>query len=210
VEKGRFYFDFIFPEGVLRDCSMSLPGRHNIENATLALAIASRLVADPQQLIAALAGFKGIKRRFDWVLSGSVVYIDDYAHHPEEIRAVVRAARELFPGRKITGVFQPHLYSRTQDLAAEFAGALDELDEAILLPLYPARELPIPGVSSLTILDRMQLGDRKLLSKDELLTRLSDGGVEVLLSLGAGDIDRLVSPIQAILEVQDSSLHKNE
>ena len=199
VQGGRFYFDFVFPEGRLRDCSMALPGRHNIENATLALAIASRLVPKPDQLVAALAEFKGIKRRFERILTGEVEYIDDYAHHPEEIRAVVGAARELFPGKRITGVFQPHLYSRTNDLAEGFAGALDLLDEAILLPLYPARELPIPGVSALTILDRMRLEKRVLLSKEALLERLEGAEVEVLLTIGAGDIDRLVAPIQELL-----------
>lgn len=199
VQEGRFYFDFVFPEGRLRDCSMALPGRHNIENATLALAIASRLVPKPDQLVAALAEFKGIKRRFERILTGEVEYIDDYAHHPEEIRAVVGAARELFPGKRITGVFQPHLYSRTNDLADGFAGALDLLDEAILLPLYPARELPIPGVSALTILDRMRLEKRVLLSKEALLERLEGAEVEVLLTIGAGDIDRLVAPIQELL-----------
>lgn len=200
VQDGRFYFDFLFPGGKVENCSMALPGRHNIENATLALAMAVRLVEDPRKLRDALAAFRGIRRRFEFVVSDKVTYIDDYAHHPEELQAVIRAARELFPGKKLTGVFQPHLYSRTQDLADGFAAALDQLDEAVLLPLYPAREEAIPGVSSHTILEKMQLGNKAVLSKEALLERLERGGLEVLLTIGAGDIDRLVEPIRALLE----------
>lgn len=200
VQDGRFYFDFLFPGGKVENCSMALPGRHNIENATLALAMAVRLVEDPRKLRDALAAFRGIRRRFEFVVSDKVTYIDDYAHHPEELQAVIRAARELFPGKKLTGVFQPHLYSRTQDLADGFAAALDQLDEAVLLPLYPAREEAIPGVSSHTILEKMQLGNKAVLSKEALLERLERGGLEVLLTIGAGDIDRLVEPIRALIE----------
>lgn len=203
VRDGRFYFDFVYPGGKLQDCSMILPGRHNIENASLAMAIAIQLVEDPGKLVPALASFKGIRRRFELVCAGNVTFIDDYAHHPEEINAVINAARELFPRKKLTGVFQPHLYSRTQDLAAGFAAALDKLDEAILLPLYPAREEPIPGVSSTTIQELMHAHNVSILSKEALLQRVAKGELEVLLTIGAGDIDRLVAPIAAILEKEN-------
>lgn len=204
VRDGKFYFDFVYPGGKLEDCSMILPGRHNIENASLALAIAVQLVEDPEKLASALATFKGIRRRFELICTGAVTYIDDYAHHPEEINAVINAARELFPGKKLTGVFQPHLYSRTQDLASGFAAVLDKLDEAILLPLYPAREEPIPGVSSGTILELMNSENAGILTKEALLERVEHGGFEVLLTIGAGDIDRLVAPIAAILEKENA------
>lgn len=204
VVDGAFEFDFEYPGGVLKSVRTPLPGRHNIENATAAMALAIKAGAAPQKLVSGLAGFKGIKRRFERIFeSTDIVYIDDYAHHPTELRAAIRAAKELFPNRKITGVFQPHLYSRTQDFSAGFASALDELDEAILLDIYPAREEPIPGVDAAMVLAQMTIENKELQSKETLLSALAAKKIDILLTLGAGDIDTLVIPISQYLRGND-------
>lgn len=200
VENGFFTFDYVGPKGRMEALQFTLPGRHNIENATVAITIALGLGVEAAAIRQALMSFKGIKRRFDMIVRNEkVVYIDDYAHHPTELKAAISAARQLFPGRKISGVFQPHLYSRTRDFADDFAQALDQLDEPILMDIYPAREQPIPGVSSEMLLDRMKNENKRCLKREEILPHLKANGVDVLLTLGAGDIDRLIEPIEKLL-----------
>lgn len=178
------------------DLLFTLPGRHNVENATAAIAVARLLGCDEQKVRQALRTFRGIWRRFEWVhVSPDAVFIDDYAHHPEELRAAIRAARSLYPDRKITGVFQPHLYSRTRDFVDGFADALDELDEVLLLDIYPARELPIEGVSSEIIFEKMKCKNKMLVSKSNLVETLKNKKIEVLMTLGAGDIGAMTKDI---------------
>ncbi|KAA3626789.1 MAG: UDP-N-acetylmuramate--L-alanine ligase, partial [Bacteroidetes bacterium] len=201
VKDGFFVFDYKNEETEIKDIKITLPGRHNIENATAAISIALKLGVKPEAIKDALASFKGIKRRFDIIhRDDRVVYIDDYAHHPSELKAAIGAARELFPEKKITGVFQPHLYSRTNDFAPGFAEALDALDEVLLLEIYPARELPMEGVTSKIIFDKMKLKNKVQLTKEELLGTLKRKKLEVLMTLGAGDIDTLINPIKEHLE----------
>jgi len=196
VEKGYFVFDYTSPEGTIAGLRMPLPGRHNVENATVALSIALQLGASEADLRAGLEAFRGVKRRFEIIYrDGEVAFFDDYAHHPTELKAAIGAAKELFPGEKVTGIFQPHLFSRTRDFAEGFAEALDELDEIYLLEIYPARELPIPGVSSDMLIKLMKNHNVQLISKADLLPALQKNKPRVLLTLGAGDIDTLVEPI---------------
>lgn len=179
------------------DYQLGLPGRHNVENALAACVIANRLKIDPKSIGEALKAFQGVYRRFDMhINTENLVYIDDYAHHPTEIEASVMSAREMFPGRKITAIFQPHLFSRTKDFADEFARSLDLLDEIILLPIYPAREQPIPGVDSHMLLDKIQNTPCRVVEKSELLSELDEMNLEVLMTLGAGDIDRFIEKIK--------------
>ncbi|MBK9338710.1 MAG: UDP-N-acetylmuramate--L-alanine ligase [Lewinellaceae bacterium] len=176
------------------------PGRHNIENATAAWAAVHCAGAFTPGMPEALAHFQGVKRRFEFIIRRpDLVYVDDYAHHPAELQAAIAAARMLFPDRKITGVFQPHLYSRTRDFADDFAAALDQLDECLLLPIYPAREKPMPGITSELILGKMNLLNKKVVSPMELLTEIQNHRPTVLLTMGAGDIDKLVPEIKGLL-----------
>ncbi len=200
VENGFFTFDYVGLGAKMEALQFTLPGRHNIENATVAITIALGLGVTEEAIRQALMSFKGIKRRFDVIVRNEkVVYIDDYAHHPTELQAAISAARELFPGRKISGVFQPHLYSRTRDFADDFAKALDQLDEPILMDIYPAREKPIPGVTSEMLLSRMANKNKRCLKREDILNHLKTNEVDVLLTLGAGDIDRLIEPIEKLL-----------
>jgi UDP-N-acetylmuramate--alanine ligase len=201
VEDGFFVFDYHSPEQSMEQLQLAMPGRHNVENATAAVAVALKLGIKPPDIRKGLATFQGIKRRFEVVYRDAArVYIDDYAHHPSELKAAIGAARELFPERRITGVFQPHLYSRTRDFAEGFAGALDQLDEIILLDIYPAREKPIPGVTARIIYERMCNPNRMMTEKEELIAVLKERKPEVLLTLGAGDIDTCVQPIAELME----------
>jgi UDP-N-acetylmuramate--alanine ligase len=189
-------FDLVTPNGIFKDVSLGLPGMFNLENAMAAAATAILWDIPEEPWKTALATFRGVQRRFDiQIHRDDFVYIDDYAHHPEELRSCILAARELFPGKKITGIFQPHLYTRTRDLADEFAASLGLLDDLILLEIYPARELPIPGVSSQMLLDRIGLKSKMLCSRDRVTEELAKRDPGVLLTLGAGDIDQLVEPI---------------
>lgn len=200
VEDGFFVFDYKSDAVELKNIRTTLPGRHNIENATAAITIALKLGLAPEKIKNALASFKGIKRRFDIIYRDEhTVYIDDYAHHPSELKAAIGAARELFPTRKLTGIFQPHLYSRTQDFVDGFAEALDNLDEVLLMDIYPARELPIPGVTSTIIFEKMKNPNKTLVTKSELMETLKGRDVEVLMTLGAGDIDTFVEKIKKML-----------
>jgi UDP-N-acetylmuramate--alanine ligase len=203
-QKGdKYEFDLKTPEKKIHNIHFSIPGKVNIENA--AAASAASLVAGVHEieLRQALSTFTGVTRRFDIRIKyPDIVYIDDYAHHPEEIKACITSVKEFFAGRKITGIFQPHLFSRTKDHASGFAEILDQLDEAILLPIYPAREKPIEGVSSKMIFDLMKSKRKQLLDKDDIPGKLDIENIDVLLTIGAGDIDRLVEPIEKEIEAK--------
>ncbi|MBW6497268.1 MAG: UDP-N-acetylmuramate--L-alanine ligase [Bacteroidales bacterium] len=181
--------------------ALGLPGRHNLENALGAAAIAWTLGVDASQITTALSTFRGVKRRFETCYQDEkTVFIDDYAHHPEEIRACVKAVRELYPGRQITAIFQPHLFSRTRDLAEQFAQTLALTDRLLLLDIYPARELPIEGVTSQMLLEKIDMSEKKFINKEDIFYELEKNPPEVLLTMGAGDIDRLVPEIALFLK----------
>jgi UDP-N-acetylmuramate--alanine ligase len=200
LNQGFYKFDIHTPVGIISNCTLGLPGWVNVENAVAAVAAAISAGANKNKLRAALSSFSGVKRRFDVQINTSEhVYIDDYAHHPEELRAAITSVKQMFPGRKVLGIFQPHLYSRTRDFAAGFAESLSLLDELILLDIYPARELPIDGVTSEIIFDKVNLANKKMCTTDDLLNLLAKTDVDVLMTLGAGDIDRLVEPIKNFL-----------
>ena len=204
IEDDSQYFDANFKEIMpgqvyeyeLKDIQLQLPGKHNVENAIAAIVVASSLGAKPEKIKAAIKDFKGVKRRYDLHAKGKYVYIDDYAHHPEEIKATLVATKELFPEKKITVVFQPHLYSRTRDFAAEFGDSLSLADEVLLLDIYPAREIPIQGVNSEMLLTKVANCEKSLLKKAELIEELTNPKRELLLTLGAGDIDQFVEPLK--------------
>lgn len=202
--KGVYHFDLNLPDGeVISSLMLGVPGLVNLENAVVASAIALQLGVTPEELSKALNSFKGVVRRLDVRFrNDNVFYIDDYAHHPKEIAAVVNSLRDMMPTCKITGVFQPHLFSRTQDFADDFAESLSLLDELILLDIYPAREKPIPGVTAELIFDKVSLKEKVLVSKEQVLSTLENRVLEVLITMGAGDIDRLASPIASMLEQQ--------
>lgn len=201
VEDGYFTFDYQNPKVRIERLQLALPGAHNVENATAAITIGLELGLSEAAIREALRSFKGVKRRFETVYRDDErVYVDDYAHHPSELKAAIAAARMMYPDRKLTGIFQPHLYSRTQDFADGFADALSALDEVILLDIYPAREEPIPGVSSELVFDQIDNPAKQLIRKSELMNVLAGKKTEVLLTLGAGDIDTFVEPIARWLE----------
>lgn len=210
VKNGGYQFDVIGKDWAIRELQLFMGGLHNVENAVVAIAIAHRLNIDVTAIKAAVAGFKGVKRRFENIASGAnstVHYIDDYAHHPEELKALITGVRSLYADKKCTVIFQPHLYTRTRDFADEFATSLNLADEVLLLPIYPARELPIEGVSSEMIAAKMAHGKAKLIKKDELLSWIEkglrrEGGLQILVTAGAGDIDQFVNPIKEIIEKQ--------
>ena len=195
------HFNLHYPGGVIEDCVVGIPGWVNIENATGAAAIGLTYGLDPQKIKEALASFSGVKRRFDLqVKKPGCVYIDDYAHHPEEISAALSSIRNSYPDMKLTAVFQPHLYTRTRDFAPEFAQALSKADKLILLDIYPAREEPIPGVTSEIIFKDVTCSEKVLLKRAELMDYLAGENTELLITLGAGDIDRFVGEIAQMLE----------
>lgn len=189
-------FTVVTPNLVIPGLKLEIPGRLQVENAVASVAVAHQLGISPEIIARALSGYLGVERRVDLhVNRPERVYIDDYAHHPEEIKAFLLSVKELFPGRKLTGVFQPHLFSRTRDFAVEFARSLELLDELILLDIYPAREEPIPGVSSALIFEEVRLKDKMLVSKEQLLRVIKAQDPELLVTMGAGDINQFVPPI---------------
>ncbi|NNV57028.1 UDP-N-acetylmuramate--L-alanine ligase [Limnovirga soli] len=201
VENGAYRFDVIHKEWALQDVVLQMGGLHNIENSIAAITVAKYLGIEDDKIKIAVANFKGVKRRFEYMLRDGVhTLIDDYAHHPEELKALISGVRSLFPAEKCTIVFQPHLYSRTKDLAAEFAQSLDMADEVILLPIYPARELPMEGVTSELILGKMQLASKMVLSKEEMVQQIKEKQPGLLVMCGAGDIDTLLQPVKAVLQ----------
>lgn len=200
VENAEFIADFKWEGNVLNDVKIGLPGIHNMENSLVAFAVGIQKGINPDLLKEALLNYGGVDRRFDLhIKSDRIVYIDDYAHHPEEINKLVASVRKMFPGKKILGIFQPHLFSRTQDFANEFARSLEELDELLLLDIYPARELPILGVNSQMLLDLINMNSKMLCSKKELEPYLNQSDSYVVLSIGAGDIGAEVENIKKYL-----------
>lgn len=199
-ECGYFTFNLKYPDGVIKDCRVGVPGWVNVENAVAASAIALVYGIDPEAIRHALGTFLGVKRRFDiHVNRPGCAYIDDYAHHPNEISTAISSMRDIFPGRRLTAIFQPHLYTRTRDFADEFAKALSAVDKLILLDIYPAREEPIPGVSSRLIFDKVTAPEKVLLKKEMLMKYLEDEKIDTLITFGAGNIDRFIPQITEML-----------
>ena len=199
--KGEIHFDFVTPTDRINDVRLGVPVRINVENSVAAMAVAWLNGVTTEEIRTGLSSFSGIYRRFNLVFkSDKIIYMDDYAHHPNELKVSISSIRNLYPGRKITGIFQPHLYSRTRDFASQFATALSELDELIMLDIYAARELPIPGVSSEMILRDVKLDNKTLCSTENLLPLLAEKELDVLVTFGAGDIDKLVPKIKKQLK----------
>lgn len=197
--QGLYQFDLIHPNGCIKGLKLSYPGKINVENAIAASAVAIICGVEEEELRLALSNFMGVRRRFDYrIKNENLVFIDDYAHHPKELWESISSVKAIYPDKKITGIFQPHLYTRTRDFADGFAESLDLLDELILLDIYPARELPIENVDSNLILSKMKSKGR-ICSKGELIDQIKQSKIEVLLTLGAGDIDKLVEPIEKVL-----------
>jgi len=201
IEEGNFYFDFNNATTSIPNIKMGIAGVHNIENATAAIEAALHVEVSPEAIHEALGSFKGIKRRFEYIVRNNRhIYIDDYAHHPEELRAAITSVKRLFPDKKLTVIFQPHLFTRTRDFVDGFAEVLDMADELLLLDIYPARELPIEGVTSEIILSRMKLINKRICGKQESIEIIKNEMPELLLTVGAGDIDQLVEPLKQVLE----------
>jgi UDP-N-acetylmuramate--alanine ligase len=199
VEDSRFLFDYSDAGQTITDLEILLPGRHNIENAVAAIAVALQLGIAPELIKQAVANFKGVKRRFEYVVdTAEVIYIDDYAHHPEELRACFDAVRELYPAKKLTVIFQPHLFTRTRDFADGFAEVLSSVDDLLLLEIYPAREKPLTGIDAAYLLDKITLDAKGVYSKADVLDAIADKKPELLLTVGAGDIDTLVQPLKKL------------
>ncbi len=197
---GGYLFDVVGDDWKIEGIHLNVGGMHNVENAVAAVAVTDLLGIKGDRVKAAFEGFKGVRRRFEYVVkTKEVVYIDDYAHHPEELASLIKSAKHLFGGRKCVICFQPHLYSRTRDLAEGFAESLDMADEVILLDIYPARELPMEGVTSQMIADRMANRACTILSKEGLLEYVKAASLSLFITAGAGDIDKLVEPIKNIL-----------
>lgn len=203
IGNGDILFDFVTPGGCIPDVKLGVPVKVNIENGVAAMALAWLNGVTPEEIRSGMASFAGPVRRFDFHLKKEdIVLLDDYAHHPAELKASIQSVKELYPDKKVTGIFQPHLYTRTRDFAADFAASLSLLDELILLDIYPAREEPIPGVTSQIIFDQVTIPNKRMIRKDELLdlVRKEAASFEVVLMVGAGNIDRLVEPVKQILE----------
>ena len=200
MTRGSYQFDVLMQYWELKDVVLNMGGLHNIENMIAAISVAHYLEIENDKIREAVAAFKGVKRRFEYIIKNDEqVMVDDYAHHPEELRALLSGAKDLFPEVKCTVIFQPHLYSRTNDFADGFAETLDLADEVILLPIYPARELPMEGVNSEMVLNKMKINNKQVLSKEAVLEWVRDNKIELLITAGAGDIDTLVEPIKKIL-----------
>lgn len=202
VTAGQFFFSVNSKRDKTIKLEASFGGIHNLENATAAIAVCKEIGISDALIQEGISSFRGIKRRFEQHVSNdSYIYVDDYAHHPQEIKALIKSVKFLYPGKEILAVFQPHLFSRTSDLCTEFAAELSEADEVILLPIYPARELPMEGVTSLIILNKITLKDKAIVAKENLLVRIQDRAKNrVTLTIGAGDIDRFVEPLKILLD----------
>jgi len=200
IENAQFLYDIKSPVEPVSPVALGIPGLHNVENSVAATAIAQQLGIKSDVIRKALSSFKGVKRRFDYRLKeGNCVFIDDYAHHPEELKATIDSVKKLYPNKKITGIFQPHLFSRTRDFADGFAESLQMLDVCLLLEIYPAREKPIEGVNSSMLLSKMREMKKLVLTRSQLMEELKSNRPEVLITMGAGDIDTLVEPIEKLL-----------
>jgi UDP-N-acetylmuramate--alanine ligase len=199
-KEGGYVFDIVSKDWKLENVHLPIGGMHNVENTIAAVSVTQLLNIDPEKVKTALSGFKGIKRRFEYVVkTDKVIYIDDYAHHPEELSALISSAKRLFPKRRCVVAFQPHLFTRTRDFADGFAASLDMADEILLLDIYPARELPIEGVTSQMITERMANPAHTIISKEGLLKYVETAPLDLLITAGAGDIDKLVNPIKQFL-----------
>lgn len=201
VKNGSYHFNASGPGWVVENITLTMGGLHNIENVIAAITVAKYLNIEDDAIRAAVADFKGVRRRFEYALkTDEHVVVDDYAHHPEELKALITGVRSIFPNHKLTLVFQPHLFSRTNDLADDFAKSLDMADEVVLLPIYPARELPMPGVTSELLLHKMKLADKQILEKEAMLAWVKEQRPSLVVMAGAGDIDALVNKVKNILE----------
>lgn len=201
IGNGEIVFDFVSPETTIKDLNLGVPVKINVENAVAAIATATLCGVKEDEIRAAIKSFAGAKRRFDFqIKTDDLIFIDDYAHHPQELSASIESVRMLYPDKKVTGIFQPHLYTRTRDFADEFAESLSMLDDVILLDIYPAREEPIEGVTSDIIFDKITSPEKRLILKSELLDYLKDKETEVLVTIGAGNIDAMVPKIKELLE----------
>jgi UDP-N-acetylmuramate--alanine ligase len=197
IENGSYVFDVQTPNGLYKDFKFNLPGRHNLSNAIIALAMALEYGCPHKQLAKGLASYTGVKRRFTYhIKTDDFVFIDDYAHHPEEIKAVHEAVREMYPEKKVLTIFQPHLFTRTRDFVDDFAESLSKFDELLLLDIYPARELPIEGVTSKWLLNKVENSNKKLIQKSELIHEIKKSDAQIVLTLGAGDIGEEVKHIK--------------
>ena len=200
IQNGAYVFDVKTPNTVLEQVQFNLPGRHNLSNALIALAMALEYGVSGPDLVKALSSYKGVKRRFTYqIKTDDLVFIDDYAHHPEEINAVHQAVREMYPEDKVLAIFQPHLFSRTKDFGAEFAQSLSQFDEVLLLDIYPARELPIEGVTSQWLLSQIDNPNKGLISKSEIIQTIKESKAKIILTIGAGDIGVEVNKIREAL-----------
>lgn len=204
IENGMYTFSLHHPQGVWQNLTMGLPGRHNVENAVAAIALAINVGAQEEGIRKGLASFRGVARRFDIrYRSEKKTYVDDYAHHPEELNACISSAREFFSGKKILGIFQPHLFSRTRDFMHEFARVLNQLDEVILLDIYPAREKPISGITSFELARLMNRPDAVVMNRADVINHILKSSAEIVLTMGAGDIDQLIEPIEKALKNEE-------
>ena len=200
-DNGHYTYDLVYPAGVLSNIKVGTIGWVNVENSIAAAAMCLSYGIDGQKVRHAIGSFRGAARRLDVHINReSLCYIDDYAHHPAELRSAISSVRQVFPDRKITGIFQPHLYTRTRDFAPEFARSLSLLDKLILLDIYPAREEPIEGVSSEMIFKDVTCPEKVLIHKDQLMDYLKNENIDILMTMGAGDIDRFIQPIVELLE----------
>jgi UDP-N-acetylmuramate--alanine ligase len=200
IENGYYVFDVQTPSETIENIKFGLPGRHNLMNAIMALAMAKTFGSPTKTIAKALASFKGIQRRFSYqIKSDKLVYIDDYAHHPTEINAVHQAVRELYPNEKVLAIFQPHLFSRTKDFADDFAKSLSQFDEILLLDIYPARELPMEGITSSWLLSKIKNTNKKLILKTNLVSTILESKAKIIVTIGAGDIGELVPKIKQAL-----------
>jgi len=200
IENSSYVFDVKAPNEVIKDLRFGLPGKHNLMNALMALAMAITYGTPTDVIARALGNFKGIRRRFSYqIKEENLVYIDDYAHHPTEINAVHQAVRELYPGKKVLAVFQPHLFSRTKDFADNFAKRLSDFDEVFLMEIYPARELPMEGINSQWLMDKMTIENKKIVSKEDLIPEILANDAAVIVTIGAGDLGEMVPSIKSAL-----------
>lgn len=205
VEQSMFCFDIRSPKGMHTGFRLQMPGEHNVRNAVAAFAVGKSMGLSDDQIRSAIESFKGVKRRFEYHVRGEkAVLIDDYAHHPEELQAFIGAVRMMYPDKKFTLIFQPHLFSRTQDFMAGFIHTLSQADRVLLLEIYPAREQPIPGVTSQAILDKVSIQNKKVVGREELLEEVKKDTNEIFATVGAGDIDRLIPQLTAILKQRNA------
>lgn len=200
IEDGSYVFDVQTPSEIMKDLRFGLPGKHNLMNALMAIAMAKTYGTSTDAIAKALASFNGIRRRFSYqIKSENLVYIDDYAHHPTEINAVHQAVTELYPGRKVLAIFQPHLFSRTRDFADGFAESLSAFDQVFLMDIYPARELPMEGITSEWLLEKMTNSNKKIVAKNDLLAEIKASDAPIIVTIGAGDIGEMVPSIKKML-----------